>query len=403
MVMRTKPGGRRQRAQSARHTGRQTRGATRARGTGRSETADRKIGYAVVGLGHIAQVAVLPAFRHARNAEVIALVSSDAEKRQQLGRKLGVKNLFSYSEIEQCLALPEVDAVYIATPNDKHLEHVLSAARTGTHVLCEKPLASREEDCERMVRACEEAGVKLMTAYRLHFEPANLHVVELVRTGKLGEPKLFSSSFSYQVKPHNIRTQAERGGGVVWDIGIYPVNATRYLFRSEPIEVFAYTTRGKDERFREIEESVTCLMKFPDEQVASFNASFGAAATSSFRLVGTRGDVYLDDAYEYVGGKEMWITIDDRTRQKSFPPVDQFAAELEYFADCIQNGQDPEPDGLEGWMDVRIIEAIYQSARAGRPVSIEPLPRRARPDASQRYEKPPVKEPDLVRVESPSS
>src|SRR5918996_3549537 len=290
----------------------------------------RKIGYAVVGLGHIAQVAVLPAFEHARNARLVALVSGDPEKRRKVGRKLGVKNLFTYDELEKCLALPEVDAVYVATPNDRHPDDVVAAARAGKHVLCEKPLATREEDCARMVRACEEAGVLLMTAYRLHFEPANLHAVELVRTGKLGEPKLFSSEFSYQVKPGNIRTQSERGGGVLWDIGIYCINAARYLFRSEPLEVFAYTTRGKDERFAEIEESVACTLKFPDERVATFTSSFGAAPTSTYRLVGTRGDLCLDDAYEYVGGKEMWITVEERTRQKRFKPVDQFAAELVY-------------------------------------------------------------------------
>jgi glucose-fructose oxidoreductase len=346
---------------------------------------------------------VLPAFQHAREAEVVALVSGDREKLRKLGRKLGVKNLFTYEELEKCLALPEVEAVYVATPNDKHVEEVVAAARAGKHVLCEKPLGTSEEECERMVRACDEAGVKLMTAYRLHFEPANLHAVEAVRSGKLGEPKLFTSEFSYQLKPGNIRTKRARGGGVLWDIGIYCINAARYLFRSEPVEAFAYTTRGKDERFAEIEESAVCTLKFPDERVATFTTSFGAAATSTFRVVGTRGDLCLDDAYEYVGGKEMWITVDERTKAKRFDAVDQFAAELDYFAGCILRGEQPEPDGLEGWMDVRIIDALYESARTDRPVSIEPLSRRARPDASLKYEKPAAKKADTVNVEAPSS
>ena len=363
----------------------------------------RKIGYAVVGLGHIAQVAVLPAFEHARNARLVALVSGDPEKRRKVGRKLGVKNLFTYDELEKCLALPEVEAVYVATPNDKHAEQVVAAARAGKHVLCEKPLAISEKDCARMVRACEEAGVKLMTAYRLHFEAANLHAVELIRSGKLGEAKLFSSEFSYQVKPDNIRTKSARGGGVLWDIGVYCINAARYLFRSEPMEAFAYTTRGKDKRFAEIEESVACTLKFPDERAATFTTSFGAAATSTYRVVGTRGDLCLDSAYEYVGGKEMWITLDEKTKQKSFGPLDQFAAELDYFANCILGNEEPEPDGLEGWMDIRVIEALYESARTGRSVPIDPLPRRARPGRSQKYEKPPVKKPKTVKVESASS
>jgi predicted dehydrogenase len=135
--------------------------------------------------------------------------------------------------------MPEVDAVYIAEPNDRHAEFPVRCAREGVHVLCEKPLAISEEECRRMIDACRDAGVKLMTAYRLHFEPSNLEVVRLIEEGRIGEPRVFTSTFAYQVKPGNIRTSAERGGGAIWDLGIYCINAARYLFRADPTELFA--------------------------------------------------------------------------------------------------------------------------------------------------------------------
>jgi glucose-fructose oxidoreductase len=161
--------------------------------------------YAVVGLGHIAQVAVLPAFAHARrNSRLAALVSDDAAKLRSMSRKYGVRNTFSYDDFDA--ALEQVDAVYIALPNSMHAEYTERAAAAGVHVLCEKPMAVTADECERMIDACRENNVKLMIAYRLHFEEINLQVIDLVRRGRIGEPKFFNSSFSLTVRPGNIRT-----------------------------------------------------------------------------------------------------------------------------------------------------------------------------------------------------
>ena len=363
----------------------------------------RVVGYAVVGLGHIAQSAVLPAFAKSKRAKLVALVSSDQEKLDSLGEHYGVEHRFSYDDFERCLELPEVEAVYIALPNDKHLEFTERAARKGKHVLCEKPMEIESARCEQMIRACEDAKVKLMIAYRLHFEPANLHAVKLAREGELGDLKFFSSDFSFQVKEGDIRTQHERGGGVVWDIGIYCVNAARYLFADEPEEVVAFATPGKETRFGEIEETVSCILRFPDQRLATFNVSFGAAPMSQFRLVGSKGSLQLEDAYEYTGGKRMLITVDEQTRKKSFRAVDQFAAELDEFARCVTTRKDPEPNAREGLIDVKIIEAIYESIETGRPIRLS-LPRRERrPDPENAYERPAQKgEPFMVDVEAPS-
>ena len=366
-----------------------------------SKRGRRKIGYAVAGLGHIAQTAVLPAFAHAKNSRLVALLSDDEEKREKLSRKYRC-DAYSYEQYDECLRRDDVDAVYIALPNTMHAEYTVRAAQAGAHVLCEKPMATSEADCRRMITACDDAGVRLMIAYRLHFEPANLEAVKLITSGRLGEARFFGSDFSYQVKPDNIRTQAETGGGVLWDIGIYCINAARYLFRAEPTEVAGFVARDADRRFdRGVEPAMSCLLRFGDEQLATFNVSFQAAPTATYRLVGTRGDVCLDQAYEYQGERELVVTIDDRSRTHNFTKSDQFGPELVYFSDCVQRDAEPEPSGEEGLADVRVIEALLRSAHDDRPVRLPPFKRRARPEPGMRLRLPPVREPEPVRADSP--
>ena len=362
-----------------------------------------KIRYAVVGLGHIAQVAVLPAFAHARsNSQLTALVSDDPQKLKSLGRRYRVDQLFSYDEYGDCLRSGFVDAVYIALPNHLHAKYTIAAAKAGIHILCEKPMAVTEKECWAMIGAAEIAGVKLMIAYRLHFEDANMTAVKLLRSGKLGDPRFFVSSFSMQVRPDNIRTDKEKGGGTLYDIGIYCINAARYLFGAEPMEVFAFSSASKkDERFKEIDEMTSAILRFPDGRLAEFTSSFGAADVASYRVVGTKGDLRLDKAYEYVYPIDLHVTIKGKTRKQTFRKRDQFAPELEYFSNCILNDLTPEPSGREGVADVRIIEAIYRSANRNRAVKIAPLQQTQRPTMRQTKQKPAVdKPPPLVHAES---
>jgi predicted dehydrogenase len=203
----------------------------------------KKIRYAVVGLGHISQTAVLPAFEHAENSELAALVTGNPEKDRELSEQYGV-NAYTYDNLEDALDKERVDAVYIATPNILHREHTERAARAGVHVLCEKPMATTQDDCEAMMRAAAANDVKLMIAYRLHFNDANLHSVRVAQSGDLGELRYFGSLFGLQVKEGNIRTRKSLGGGTLFDIGVYCINAARYLFRDEPIEVVGLTANN---------------------------------------------------------------------------------------------------------------------------------------------------------------
>jgi predicted dehydrogenase len=364
----------------------------------------QQVRYAVVGLGHIAQVAVLPAFAHAQNSVLTALVSNDPQKLEKLGRKYKVKARFSYDQYEECLESGVVDAVYIALPNHLHREYAERAARAGVHVLCEKPMAVTEEDCLAMVRAAEASQVKLMVAYRLHFEEANLKAIDLVQSGKLGEPRLFDSVFTMTVKEGDIRLNPrEQGGGTLYDIGIYCINAVRHLYGAEPMEVMAFSANCGDQRFEQCEETTSAILRFPGrERLASFTCSFGAADVSTYRVVGSRGDLVMDPAYEYAGELKQRVTIDGKTRERTFPKRDQFAPELISFSDCILTGSEPEPNGWEGLADVRVIRALYRSADTGHPISLEPFSRDDRPSPEQMLVRPPVRKPELVNTEAPS-
>lgn len=367
----------------------------------------RKIRYGVVGLGHIAQTAMLPAFRHAReNSELCALYSGDPVKLEKLGKKYRIDQLYSYEQFEESLSRGDVDAIYIATPNNKHKDFVQTAARHRVHVICEKPMELDEVRCQAMIDSAEAHRIKLMIAYRLHFETANLQAIEIARSRRLGDLKIFSSIFTMQLKDAtNIRLQPEMGGGPLYDIGIYCINAARNLFHQEPCEVFAMTSETGDPRFKDVHEMMSCTLRFPKGELATFTVSFGAAESSAYDLIGTKGRIHIENGYDYANPMELHITRDEKTKKKRFKKKDQFASELVYFSNCILNNIKPEPSGLEGLADVRVIEALYRSLRESRPVQLNPqdAPVKAKwPNIEQRIEKPALpKTPEAIHAKEP--
>lgn len=358
----------------------------------------RKIRYAVVGLGHITQVAVLPAFRNAANSELFALVSGEPDKLEKLGKKYSLEHLYSYQDYSR--ALSNVDAVYLALPNHLHREYAVRAAAAGVHVLCEKPMAVSSRDCQAMIAAAKQNHAKLMIAYRLHFEAGNLQAIELAKSGKLGDLRIFTSEFAQQVASDNIRVTepVARGGGPVYDMGVYCINACRHLFGEEPIEVTAVAGNDGGERFKLVEEMMSVVMRFPEGRVGTFTCSFGAADISRYALIGTKGVLRADPAYEYAMALKHQITVGEKTTSKTFPKRDQFAAQIVYFSDCILKDKEPEPSGLEGLADVRIVEAIYESARTKRPVHVPEIPGKKRPSLNQEIHRP----AQVIRAKPPS-
>ena len=370
----------------------------------RKRSEPRKIiRYAVVGLGHIAQAAVLPAFGHARvNYVLSALVSGDGVKLSKLSSQYRVEHTFTYDRYRECLRSGLVDAVYLALPNHLHKEYVTAALREGIHVLCEKPLGLTATECKTMIRASTRSHAKLMVTYRLHFDDAHLNLMSLVQSGRLGDVRIIQSLFTQQVRQGDTRFDPKVGGGPLPDIGIYCINAARYLFQAEPSEAFAMQLRNKDVRFRRVEEMDGVCLRFPGERLASFVCSFGASNRVDIDIVGTKGNVRLESAYKYTADMRQITQIGGRITTRRYPIHDQFAPQLEYFTDCILKDKEPEPSGLEGLIDVAIIEALQRSARSGKPVKVKVPLKRSRPSPHQgrRIARPRI--PSQVRVKSPT-
>ena len=358
--------------------------------------------FAVVGLGNFAQTAILPAFGDAADkAQLKALITGDKEKAAKLSRKYKAP-AYDYKKYDEVLNSGEIDAVYIALPNSKHREATEQAAKAGIHVLCEKPLAYTSEDAQAMIEACSAANVRLMTAYRLHFEEGNLQAIKTVHSGKIGEARLFISTHTMQIDPGNIRTDLSLGGGPLEDIGIYCLNAARYLFQSEPEEAIAVAVRGNDSRFDEIPEAVSATLRFPGDRLAIFLCGFGETKVSEYRVIGTEGMLSMDPAYSWNEDLEQTISRKKKEKTKTFKHRDQIAAEILYFADCILNEKDPEPSGREGLIDVRIMEALRRSYTENKSIALKPLAKKTRPHPSQSIKRKPSRKPRPVKAPPPS-
>jgi predicted dehydrogenase len=370
-----------------------------------STEGKRKVRYAVVGLGWIVQETVLPAFAsNLENSELVAFVSGDPTKLEVLSKQYGVKHNYSYEEYDRCLNSGEIDAVFIGLPNHLHCEYTVKAAKAGIHVLCEKPMAVTEQECEQMIRAAKENNVKLMIAYRLHFDKANMEAVNIVQSGQIGDIRIFNSVFSQQVVEGNVRlVKIEIGGGTVYDMGIYCLNAVRYLFQEEPTEVFAMSANNGEKRFDDMDEMTSVILRFPQGRLATFTSSFGASSVSTYQVVGTKGDLRMDSGYSHQGELKQQLTVNGETQEHSFPAGDQFAAEIIYFSDCVIKDKEPEPSGEEGLADVRVIRAIYESARTGLPVQLGEFQRQQRPTTDQVIQRPERSEkPELVHAKDVS-
>jgi glucose-fructose oxidoreductase len=308
----------------------------------------------------------------------------------------------SYDDYDELLSAGGVDAVYIALPTHLHREYAVRAAERGVHVLCEKPLGVTELDCTKMIAAAEEHGVSLMTAYRLHFERANLEAIEIVQGGELGRIRSFHSTFTQNVKPGDVRLlPVEQGGGALFDMGIYCVNAARYLFRAEPTSAHAVSISGVDERFAHCDAMTSAILRFPDDRIATFTCGFDGADVSMYRVVGSDGELVMEPAYEYATELAYRVRAFGHRTERHFEKRDQFGPELFYFSECILDGRRPEPDGQEGLADVRLIESIHESARTGRAVDVPQSKRLRRPGRKQQIERPGFDEPPEVHASSP--
>jgi predicted dehydrogenase len=335
----------------------------------------RKIGFAVVGLGAIAQGSVLPAFRHARQAKLVAMVSRDKRKAEKLSRKFKAPAFFGAEDFAACLAHPEVDAVYLATPQSEHLAATLAAARAGKHVLCEKPLALNSAQSAEMVKVCAECGAQLMTAYRKYYEPAALFLKKLIQSGQLGKLDVMHTAFSELHVPGRslpwLLDAAVAGGGPLMDLGIYCVNTCRWLANEDPVEAAAHSWKKDRARFGEVEEGISFRLQFASGLLVQGATTYSSAMSSFVFVQGTKGWACLTPAFPFDEVRRLSGKINGKSFDRKFKIVDEFAPELDAFAAAIHSGKPVEPDGRQGHRDMLILEAIYESARKSRVVGIK--------------------------------
>jgi predicted dehydrogenase len=344
-----------------------------------------------VGAGWISQEAFLPSVAQTGNSTLAAIVTGNADAARRLADFHGVPHVCGYDGYDALLASGLIDAVYIALPNSMHADFAIRAANAGIHAMVEKPLAITVAECEAMIAAAERSGVMLMTAYRLHNEPGTVEALEIIRRGEIGDPRIFTSTFSFQSAPGNHRLKAEHWGGPLQDIGVYCVNAARHVFSSEPTEAVAMATHGdRDPRFAEVPETIVATLRFPGDRVATFVASFGAAAIDGYRVVGTCGELEMAPGYRFETATRLRLVRDGVASERSFPRLDQFSGQVACFSQCILEGTPPEADGHEGLADVRAMLAIEEAARTGvrQPIASPPRPRHPTPDMVRTF--PPV-------------
>jgi predicted dehydrogenase len=334
----------------------------------------RKLGWAIVGLGNLAINQILPAFAKCEKSKPVAFVSGHADKANKLALRYGVnpKNIYNYENYDSIKNNSEVDVIYIVLPNGMHAEYTVRGLEAGKHVLTEKPMANTPAECQQMVNTAKQANRKLMVAYRCRYEPYNQEAIRIARSQELGPTQMILADAGFTIEdPSQWRLNKKlAGGGSLMDIGIYALNASRYLTGEEPAEVNAMMySRPGDPRFKEVEEHVTFQLRFPSGILANCSCSYGYFHQSHFRVMGTEARLEMDPATWYTGLR-MWIERDNTIEQRDLPVVDHFASEMDHMSDCVMNDKQPLTPGEEGLRDLTLIQAIYRAAQSGGVVKL---------------------------------
>ncbi|MWV38368.1 D-xylose 1-dehydrogenase Gfo6 [Natrialba sp. INN-245] len=338
------------------------------------ESVDGTVRLAIVGVGGFARQRALPGIADGEYCETTVLVTGSPERTTTAAEEFDVSHVLDYEAFLEGDHADAYDAVYVATPNAFHGQYAVAAAEHGKHVICEKPLETTLERARAVVDACEDAGVTLMTAYRLQTEPSVRRTRELVHSGVVGEVVQVHGSFSNPLLEYadadTWRLDADlAGGGAMVDLGVYPLNTTRFILGCGSEGVYA-TTHSSDGAFADVDEHVAFQLEFPTGATASCTASLDAHAASRLQLVGTDGRISIASPFGGVVPHEMVVESGDMRMEYTGPPVDEVREEFDYFGYCVLTGTEPEPDGIDGLTDLRVIEATYESARTSRQIDL---------------------------------
>lgn len=346
---------------------------------------ERRLGFAIVGLGHLTLEEIMPAFAECKLAKPTALVSGDSAKANQVAQQYGIKpqNIYSYQTYDNLRSNPDVDVIYIVLPNSMHLEYTVRGAKAGKHILCEKPMATSVADAQTMIDACKQADRKLMIAYRSQYEPHHRAMIQMFRSKELGTIKVIQADNGQNQGGDLNQWRLKRalaGGGSLPDVGIYCLNAARYLTGEEPIAISAQTfTTPNDPRFKEVEESVTFQLRFPSGVLAICSTSYGFHEARRYRMFGSDGWAQLDPGFAYHGLRMMMSrksptnSMAENITEVRLPEKNQFALELDHMADCVMQNKQPHTPGEEGLQDQKLMALIYQAAESGKTITLPPI------------------------------
>jgi len=330
----------------------------------------KPIGWAVLGLGSYATYEIMPAFAHCSNSKLVALISGHPEKLSRFGSQYGIPEThrYTYDSMDAIQSNPDIDVVYVVTPPATHPDFTVRSARLGKHVCSEKPMAPTVADCQRMIDACRKAKKLLQIGYRCHYESHNLRAIKACRSGELGKIVSLRSDHGFSIGPGQWRTQkALAGGGSMMDIGIYSLNALRYLSGEEPTHVSATITNPpNDPRFVDVEDTVDFKLTFPSGLVGHGTSGYSwVDGKNRYEVVGSKSTLIAEPATGYYGDR---LTLDGK--ELPVEANNQWAAQMDHFSDCIRSRRKPLTPGEEGQRDIRIIQAIYESARTGKSVRL---------------------------------
>ena len=337
----------------------------------RAQNSQKKIGFAICGLGGLSEHTIAPAFARSKHCRLTGLVTGSPEKARPWRTKYGIpqRSVYSYDTMHRMADNSDIDAIWVVTPNALHADHTIAAAKAGKHVICEKPLEVSVERCQQMIDACKAEKRLLATAYRCQFDPLHLECMRLARERTFGRIEIVEAGFAIDLGGDNDQWRLKHalsGGGALMDVGVYALQATRYITGEEPVLVAATETKTDRTRYSEVDETMVWTMKFPSGAVAYCSTSYKLSGIQRVRATAQNGWFEMDPAFGFSGNRGRRSD----GRAMSFPDIDLFAAQLDDFAECIRENKPSKVPGEEGLRDVRIMLAIYEAARSGRSVAL---------------------------------
>ena len=336
-----------------------------------------KVGFAIVGLGNYSMRQMLPRFKDTLHCKPTALVTGDPDgKGRRVAGQYGIADdhVMSYEDMGKLAEMDDVQVVYVVTPTGLHLRDTLAGFAAGKHVLCEKPMATDVDECNQMIEAGKAAGKQLMIAYRVRYEPVNGRAIEYAREETLGPVRMINGEIAFMNDERDTWRKDPKlnggQGGPLWDLGIYMVQAHRYIAGEEPVRVSGQLYRPEnDPRFPEgVDSRVTWQFEFPSGKLAVGANSWDCGPTNRYTALCADGQFELDGATGY-GGKRMFA----KGRDLNIEEGNQFAAELDHMAECVRENKTPHTPGEEGRQDVHLMMKICEAAREGRTLEVENL------------------------------